>query len=157
MQITRRRSRDVCAPVSRARTHRTFFKQLLVFLGVGLSISFAAAATEYYVAPNGSPSGDGSMANPKDLQTMLGYSSPVHPGDTIWLRGGTYAGTFTSHINGTASSPIVVRQYPGERATIDGGSIGGTAMLTVGGSYTWFWGFEIMSSNAHRVSTQTGS
>src|SRR5262249_47184213 len=153
----RRRSRHLCAEASRARTQCALALRLLVLLGVGLSISFSAAATEYYVAPNGSPSGNGSMGSPWDLHTVLGYSSPVHPGDPVWLRGGTYAGTFTSHINGTASSPIVVRQYPGERAIIDGGSIGGTAMLTVGGSYTWYWGFEIMSSDPNRVSAQTGS
>ncbi len=71
-------------------------------------------------SPNGSPSGNGSINSPWDLQTALNQPSTVHPGDTIWLRGGTYVGHFTSNLNGTSSSPIIVRQYAGERATIDG-------------------------------------
>src|SRR5262249_27350646 len=110
----------------------------------------------YYAAPDGSSNGDGSLAQPWDLATALSDSS-IGPGDTIWLRGGTYRGTFTSRLNGSASAPIKVRQYPGERAIIDGGTSHFVNILTVGGSYTWFWGFEIMSSDPNRVSTQTGS
>src|SRR5689334_15239041 len=147
MQNKRSRSRDLCAAASRAGTQRSMTMRLLLLLGVGLVISFSATAAEYYVSVNGSPSGNGSIGSPWDLATALGYNSSLHPGDTLWLRGGTYAGTFSSHLNGTATRPIVVRQYPGERAILDGGSLGGTAMLTVYGSYTWYWGFEIMSSN----------
>src|SRR5262249_40447354 len=46
--------------------------------------------------------------------------SSVHPGDTIWLRGGTYVGVFSSVLTGTAAAPIQLRAYPGERATLDG-------------------------------------
>ena len=42
------------------------------------------------------------------------------PGSTIYLRGGTYAGKFSSALTGTVSSPITVRSYPGELARIDG-------------------------------------
>jgi hypothetical protein len=60
------------------------------------------------------------MANPWDLQTALLQPSAVHAGDTIWLRGGRYVGTFRSSLTGTSAAPIKVRQYPGERATLDG-------------------------------------
>ncbi len=57
----------------------------------GLSfLAAVAGATDYYVAPNGSPSGNGSINNPWDLQTALDQPAAVQPGDTIWLRGGTY-------------------------------------------------------------------
>jgi hypothetical protein len=39
------------------------------------------------------------------------------------LRGGRYIGTFRSSLTGTASAPIKVRQYPGERATLDGSAV----------------------------------
>ena len=81
----------------------------------------------------------------------------MHPGDTIWLRGGTYKGTFTSVLTGTPDEPIIVRQYPGERAILDGGDSDGRAILTIDGSYTWFWGFEVTSSDPVRRSSQTGS
>ena len=81
----------------------------------------------------------------------------VRPGATIWLRGGTYgsgATIFVSKLVGTADAPIVVRQYPGERAIINGG-------LQIGccdkdphpdrGSYVWFWGFEVASTITDRT------
>src|SRR6202521_375199 len=91
------------------------------------------AAGCYYVAPPGHTTGDGSMGTPWDLQTALSVPPAVRPGDTIWLRGGTYAGaavagySFACSLKGTAGLPISVRQYPGERATIDGrGAVYGT-------------------------------
>jgi parallel beta-helix repeat protein len=123
----------------------------------GPSVGRAAPGpSAYYAAPDGTPDGDGSYERPWDFATAL--SNPaIGPGDTIWLRGGTYRGTFTSHLNGSASAPIKVRQYPGERAIIDGGNSSFVNILTVAGSYTWYWGFEIMSSDPTRVTTQSGS
>jgi hypothetical protein len=114
----------------------------------------------YFAAPGGGSTNNGDITHPWDLQTALngGYpSNTVQPGDTVWLRGGTYSGIFTSYLVGTAGAPIIVRQYPGERATLDGGTANTSVLLTVWGSYTWFWGFEITSSSTDRVSTQTGS
>src|SRR2546430_15149648 len=72
-------------------------------------------------APAGTPRGDGTRDRPWDLATALsGGRGRVQPGDTIWLRGGTYTGNFDGTLTGTSTAPIVVRQYPGERATIDG-------------------------------------
>ncbi len=95
----------------------------------------------FYASPTGSPSGDGSFANPWDLATALSGPAAVTPGSTIWLHGGTYTNPvdprgFPSTLMGTADAPIVVRQYPGERATV-------TNTLLVTGAYTWCWGFEV--------------
>jgi hypothetical protein len=122
-----------------------------------LAAAIAASASDFYVSPSGSPDAPGDADHPWDLATALAQPSSVRPGDTIWLRGGTYRGTFTANINGTAAAPIVVRQYPGERATIDGGDSGWKSIFTVAGSYAWYWGFEITSSDPNRVSQQTGS
>src|SRR5215831_10452975 len=115
-----------------------------------------AMGNAFYVSPTGTPSGDGSIDAPWDLQTALAQPASVHPGDTIWLRGGTYAGTFISTLAGTAELPIIVRQYPGEYATIDCAALANPA-ISVRGSYTWFWGFEVTSSDLRRQTTQTGS
>ena len=93
----------------------------------------------HYVTPGGSASGNGSPTQPWDLATVFTQPVAVQAGDTIWLRAGTYRGAFTSQLTGTTSAPIIVRQYPGERATIDGN-------LVVRGAYTWYWGFEVTSS-----------
>jgi hypothetical protein len=116
------------------------------------SIDGEAAGNNYYVAPNGSAGNDGSQARPLDLATALSASSPARPGDTIWLRGGLYSGNFVSVLNGAAGQPITVRQYPGERATLDGAPAPNSAVLTVKGSYAWYWGFEVMNSHPNRAS-----
>ena len=47
---------------------------------------------------------------------------------------------------GTANAPIIVRQYPGERATIVNAA-SATNGLTINGAYTWYWGFEVTNTN----------
>jgi len=111
----------------------------------------------YYVATNGTSGGDGSTDNPWDMPTALsGASGAIQPGDTIWVRGGTYFAPFTSTLNGNASASIIVRAYPGERAIIDGKDVpsNGTEILTVDGSYTVFWGLEIINSATQRTDTR---
>ncbi len=123
------------------------FRFAIAFLGSLLS----AVAAEYYVAPNGSPSGTGQLQNPWNLQTALNHPSIVRPGDTIWLRGGTYPGKYRSVLRGAVNQPIIVRQYPGERAKIDANTNESTpAVLTADGNWTWFWGIEITNSNPTR-------
>jgi hypothetical protein len=106
----------------------------------------------YYAAPNGSTRSDGSRAHPWDLVTALkgGPGRVVQPGDTIWLRGGTYRGSFRSTVSGAAASPVVVRQFPGERATLDGAGARAST-LYVTGDYTVFWGFELTNSDPTRT------
>jgi hypothetical protein len=70
---------------------------------------------------------------------LAGGSGRIQAGDTIWMRGGTYLGDFRTALAGTQGRPIVFRQYPGERATIDG-------TLRADGADVAFWGFEIMRS-----------
>ena len=114
-----------------------------------------AAPQAHYAAPTGSSAGDGSIARPWDLATALaGGNGRVLPGDTIWLRDGTYAGPYRSTVRGAAGAPVVVRQYPGERAVIDGaGTTSGTSVFYVDGDYTVFWGFEITNSDPLRTTT----
>jgi hypothetical protein len=130
----------------------------LAFCASGLAGREQAGPARHYVSPSGSAEGRGTLESPWDLATALVPPPEVRPGDTIWLRGGTYAGTFTSTLIGSPDAPIVVRQYPGERAILDGGNAGqNLATLTVTGSDTWFWGFEITSSDPDRSSDNATS
>jgi hypothetical protein len=100
----------------------------------------------WYVAPAGSSGASGQVGAPWSLAYALGGAAgQIQPGDTVWLRGGTYRGAFRSSLTGTASQPIIVRQYPGERATLDNAGTGNSG-LEANGAYTWFWGFEVMNS-----------
>lgn len=97
-------------------------------------------AAHFHVSPAGSPSGAGSAARPWDLATALaGARGRVRPGDTVWIHGGRYRGAFKTTLIADSARPIVFRQAPGERATIDG-------TLKADGAYLTFWGFEIMQS-----------
>jgi hypothetical protein len=87
--------------------------------GIGLSVVTSLAPT-FYVATTGSPSGNGSITQPWDLQTALNQPPAVLPGATIYLRGGTYKGKFTSQLTGLAGNAINVQSFPGEWAVIDG-------------------------------------
>jgi hypothetical protein len=115
-------------------------------------------AADFYVAPTGASANSGSLSSPWNLQYAFdGAGGRVRPGDTVWLRGGTYRGTFDNRLRGTAAAPIKVRQQPGERATIDGGDSDSGQILTEWGQYTWFMNFEVMSSNTDRYTALTGS
>jgi len=116
--------------------------------------------SEYFVSPQGLATNDGSPERPLDLATALSGQSPVQAGQKIWLRGGTYRGAFVSHLNGSASAPIVVRNYQGERAILDGANpdaVQHGIVLQVVGTHTWFWGLELTFSNPSRAVTTQAS
>ena len=109
----------------------------------------------WHVAPSGSTSGAGTKASPWSLSYALsGAAGRVQPGDTVWLHGGTYDGKFVSTVAGVSGRPVVIRQYPGERATIDAaGGTSGTSRgdaFVVKGAWTEWWDFEVMSSDPNR-------
>ena len=128
-----------------------------------LALSIASGhATEFFVSPSGSAHGNGSAEAPWNLSTALQASALVKPGDTIWLRGGTYQGAFTCTLLGSATAPVVVRNYRNERAVIDGNLTGravtnSPTLLMWTGGYVWFWGLEIMNSDPNRWSDTPGS
>lgn len=109
----------------------------------------------WHVTPDGSSSGTGSTSQPWSLSYALsGAASRIQPGDTVWVHGGIYHGKFTATVSGTAGRPVVIRQFPGERAMID--VAGYTSTTTRGdafivrGAWTEWWDFEIMSSDPVR-------
>jgi hypothetical protein len=105
----------------------------------------AEAVESFYAAPTGTSTGDGSITRPWDLTTALKKTSVVGAGDTLWLRGGTYRGSFNSYLSGTADAPVVIRNYSSERATIDGGTATSNPLRTRG-PYAWYWGLEVTDS-----------
>jgi hypothetical protein len=128
---------------------------LLLFARHMEAPSMSRSPREFWVSVSGTAKNDGTREHPLDLATALSGEGPVRAGDTVWLRGGTYRGVFSSTVTGTASAPIIVRQAPGERATIDSAESGRDA-LAAGGEYTWFWGFEITSSHPKRRTDKPG-
>ena len=137
---------------------RTRLKELLAAL-FGLALPALAAAADFYVSPTSGSGADGSLGRPWSLAAALAGPAAVHPGDTIWLRGGTYTIPSGGHIlcglRGTAAAPISVAQFPGERATID---IKGAAQgffftnspNPSGAAYVNFKDFEVTNSDTNR-------
>ncbi|WP_229831352.1 right-handed parallel beta-helix repeat-containing protein [Actinoplanes ianthinogenes] len=90
--------------------------------------SMGHAAAAYYVAPTGSDSAAGTVSAP--FRTIAKAQTVAAAGDTVYLRGGTYAYTtattgcaaatsvvdaITLNKSGTAGSPISYVNYPGEK------------------------------------------
>jgi len=103
----------------------------LLALCAAFAFSATAAGAVYYVAPNGSDAAAGTLAAP--LATLGAAEALVVPGDTVYLRGGTYTpvepvaytlnGAYACAIHltksGTAERRICWFAYPGERPKFD--------------------------------------
>ena len=76
--------------------------------------------TEFFVAidhPNASDSNSGlSLAQP--FKTLGRAVQPLSPGDTLTIKEGIYREPLLLSTDGTASSPIVVRAYPGDEGEV---------------------------------------
>lgn len=110
------------------------------------------SGNQFFAATGGSATGAGTISDPWTLTVGLSGGFPsntVQPGDTVFIRAGTYSGTYTISTGGTASKPITYRAYPGERATIDGNGTGGTNGNIVSGKANYFrlQNMEIIDSN----------
>ena len=117
---------------------------------LGMLLAFLpAGATDLYVAPDGTSSGDGTLTRPYDLKTALS-GAVGQAGDTFWLRGGTYSlGHVDTRIHGEPGKPITFRQVPGEKARVDGSF---TVWSSIG--HVIFRDFELFNSDPKRVSSQ---
>ncbi len=115
--------------------------------------STEALATDWYAAPNGASSNNGTIGSAWDLQTALnGAAGKIKAGDTLLLRGGVYTGLFQSNLSGTASQLITVRSYLNEWAIIDGAPFVNDTDVTlqVNGSNTIYRDFEVTNTNTDR-------
>ncbi len=70
-------------------------------------------------AQHGNDGNEGTKERP--WQTIRQALPRLNPGETLFLRGGSYFETVYCAITGTAEKPITIRSYPGELAVIDGG------------------------------------
>ena len=86
--------------------------RFLFVLVAALATPALSAQTTIFVAPNASVLGSGTLESPVPLSTAL---SRVTPGDTIYVRAGTYASpTVRLDQNGTEDDYIHILAYPGD-------------------------------------------
>jgi hypothetical protein len=115
----------------------------------------ATGGRAFYVSTNGSSSSDGSASRPWSLAFALSHPSALRAGDTVWVRGGTYTGQFTSKLKGASDAPITIRAYPGERAILR--NSGGPVLDIYQTTYVNFWGLEITGSFSTRSPSRSES
>ena len=96
---------------------------LLTSVVIPLASLRCAAALEIFVSPDGT--GSGTLDAPYgSIQDAVDAASP---GDTIFLREGTYAPEANIQVStsGTETAPISLRPYEGEAVVIDGENMPG--------------------------------
>lgn len=128
---------------------------LLMAMVLAAAIFASADAAEWYVAPGGKPDGQGTKDAPWDIESALAGQQRIAPGDTLWIREGTYkhpdrkpgSSGYVVRLAGEEGKPIQVRGTPGRRVTIDGG-------LSVQPPSTWLWirDLEILVSENFSIS-----
>jgi RNA polymerase sigma factor (sigma-70 family) len=105
------------------------------------------ASAAVFLAPNGDDTGDGSMAKP--FATLAKAVSVVKPGQTIYVRGGTYKPTRPVDIttSGTSGQPITLTAYNGERPVFDAGAApAGRAFIIQTAGHWTVRGLEIINA-----------
>jgi len=114
----------------------------------GTSVAEAPSQVQgqvYYVSPSGNDSYPGTLSQP--FRTINAGVDALGPGDTLYVRAGSYHETLDIRVSGTASERITIAAYPGERPFIDGqGSLPGdyrSYMVILRGDYLTLDGFEI--------------
>lgn len=92
---------------------RTFAASAFLCLGSYLN------AADYYVATDGSDSNAGTLLAP--FATIQHAATVLSPGDTCYIRGGSYyQNTVIDGLHGTSSLPITFTNYSNETVTFDG-------------------------------------
>lgn len=89
-----------------------------------------------------------TVNDPIKLEQVL-RSSKIIPGDTLYLRGGTYAGNWIANIGGTLEAPVVIKPYDLEPVVIDG-------TFTFGMSHLKVMDIEFTNSNSDRTLWDSG-
>ncbi len=89
----------------------------LLFALLSLPAVVAGAAT-YYTAGTGNDANPGTLTQP--FRTLKHGVSVLQPGDTLYVRAGTYAEALIGTIPGGTSwaNPVTVAAYPGESVTL---------------------------------------
>lgn len=71
----------------------------------------------YYVSTDGSDSNPGTEAQP--FHTISKGISVLGPGDTLYVKSGTYAENLSSFPSGTSwDAPVTIAAYPGDEVTV---------------------------------------
>lgn len=74
--------------------------------------------SDYYVSTTGDDGAAGTIDAP--FATIQHFADIAYPGDTCYIRAGTYRETVTPARSGNTVAPIIYRAYPGETVIVSG-------------------------------------
>ncbi|MBP1656102.1 MAG: hypothetical protein H6Q31_703 [Bacteroidetes bacterium] len=103
----------------------------------------------YFVARNGDDLGPGTLMTP--WRTLSRAGAGLQPGDTVYVRAGTYSERFIPSNSGAPGNPIVYRAYPGEQVIVDGPPDDDLTVMAIYVSNIVIEGFTIKNQNYFRA------
>ncbi len=122
---------------------------------------FAPSGRVFYVAPEGSDENEGSQQRP--FRTLQHAVMQLQPGDTLYIREGTYPEQLTLTTSGTPEQVIFIAAYPGEQPRLDGqnrlpeGKGEFAPLLKITASYVTISGLEVANSTGRGVLIEQAS
>jgi len=120
--------------------------------------SFADSAVylrDLHVATTGSPSGDGSPANPFDRLDRI--QAVAQPGDFVIIHEGSYPGSaFLTDIQGTATSPIRIGGAAGEAPPVLGSTSVSEAIHLIDPAYLVLEDLEVAGPTGNGINIDDG-
>ncbi len=109
---------------------------------------------DYFVSTGGSSSNNGSEGSPWSISHFLSGASAAGPGDRVWIRGGTYTGSWTANLDGASGNRMQVLAYPGERPIFRAAAADGQCW-TMTSNYVEFWNLEFTTVSYSRPNKTT--
>jgi parallel beta-helix repeat protein len=132
---------------------RSLFLFILILIAsIGIT-GYTLSASTYYVSPSGDNTNPGTISAP--WKTIGKAAGLVNPGDTVYIRAGTYAEYLTFTRSGTVDHPITFEAFPGEIPVIDGSGkttnpanpwAASNNLISVYGNYVIIRGLELKNS-----------
>ena len=102
----------------------------------------------YYVAKYGDDNNQGTLASP--WCTIQKAANSAAPGDTVYVRAGTYNEKLSITGSGSEGNIITYSAYPDETVTIDGNNTPSVndwqGLVTISGDYVTFRNFRVINS-----------
>jgi hypothetical protein len=133
----------------------------VIAVGTLLLSALSASAATYYVAPNGSDSNPGTLAQP--FRTVRHGVSALSGGDTLRIRGGTYNeilnpdyGVDVSPKSGSPTNPTIIEGYADEMPVIRSPYQHGDATIHIEGAWFILRNFVIDAGNVEDTPLSVG-
>ena len=97
-------------------------KPIIAVVMLGMLACWAEGA-DYYVSNQGDDEAPGTSLD-APWRTIAKANASVAPGDTAFIRGGTYSEAIAPAADGTEAAPITFKAYAGEPVTLTGVRLG---------------------------------